>query len=59
MVAEAKNIGLEYVELTTDPENVASQRTILKCGGKLIEQFIKPVQYGEKPGLRYRITIGA
>jgi predicted acetyltransferase len=59
MVAEAKSIGLQYVELTTDPDNIASQRTILKCGGELIEKFIKPLQYGGKPGLRYRIAVGA
>jgi len=59
MLVEAKGVGLPYVEVTTDPDNIASQKTILKCGGELIEQFIKPAQFGGKPGLRYKIVIDA
>jgi predicted acetyltransferase len=59
MLLEARDIGLPYVELTTDIENAASQKTILTCGGVLFEQFIKPVQYGSKPAFRYRIAVGA
>ena len=53
----AKEKGLRYVELTTDPDNVASQRTISKAGGVLHERFIKPEQFGGTPGLRYRIAL--
>lgn len=53
----AKAEGLRYVELTTDPENVASQRTIEKSGGVLHERFTKPAQFGNTPGLRYRIYL--
>lgn len=49
--------GLRYVEVTTDPDSVASQRTILKAGGVLYEQFTKPEQFGGTPGLRYCITL--
>ena len=59
MLSEARTIGLPYVEVTTDPDNVASQRTILNCGGELFENFIKPAQFGSKPGLRFRIPVGA
>ncbi|MDP2369718.1 GNAT family N-acetyltransferase [Rhodoferax sp.] len=59
LLPEAKSIGLPYVELTTDPENIASQRVIEANGGKLIERFVKPPQFGSKSGLRYRIHIGA
>jgi predicted acetyltransferase len=48
-------VGLPYVEITTDPDNVASQRVIEANGGVLIEHFIKPPQFGGKPGLRFRI----
>ncbi len=49
--------GLRYVEVTTDPDNLASQRTIIKAGGVLCERFTKPAQYGGTPGLRYRIAL--
>ena len=57
LLPEAAAEGLPYVELTTDPENVASQRVILANGGSLVEQFTKPAQFGSKPGLRYRIEL--
>jgi Predicted acetyltransferase len=44
------------VEITTDPDNIASQRVIEANGGILVEHFIKPQQFGCKPGLRFRIT---
>lgn len=56
MLPLAKQEGLEYVEITTDLENVPSQKVILANGGVLVEQFVKPPQYGEKQGLRYRIS---
>ena len=56
---EARAIGIPYVEVTTDPENAASQETILNCGGELFEHFIEPAQFGGKPGLRFRIPVGA
>ncbi|HEV2700346.1 MAG TPA: GNAT family N-acetyltransferase [Steroidobacteraceae bacterium] len=55
LLPEARAVGLNFVELTTDPDNVASQRVILACGGALVETFIKPQQYGGQPGLRYRV----
>jgi predicted acetyltransferase len=53
----ARAEGLRYVEVTTDPDNLASRRTIEKNGGVLIERFTKPVQFGGTPGLRYRIAL--
>lgn len=49
--------GLSYVEITTDPENIASQRVIEANGGVLCERFTKPAQFGSTPGLRYRIVL--
>jgi len=57
ILREAKAEGLRYVELTTDPENIASQRVIEANGGKLYERFQKPEQFGSEVGLRYRITL--
>jgi predicted acetyltransferase len=58
MLEEARAGGLPYVELTSDPENRASQKVILANGGILIERFQKPQQYGlGQEGLRYRIML--
>jgi len=59
LLPEAKAIGLPFVELTTDPQNIASQRVIEANGGVLVERFTKPPQFGSKPGLRFRIYIDA
>jgi len=57
LLPEAKAVGLRYVEITTDPDNIASQRVIELAGGALHERFIEPPQYGSKPGLKYRIPV--
>ncbi|MDE3054528.1 MAG: GNAT family N-acetyltransferase [Gemmatimonadota bacterium] len=53
----ARAEGLCYVELTTDADNVASQRVIEANGGVLHEAFVKPPGFGGRPGLRYRIAL--
>ena len=53
----AKQEGLPFVEITTDVDNVASQRVILANGGVLAEKFIKPAAFGSKPSFRYRINL--
>jgi predicted acetyltransferase len=57
LLPEAAAERLRYVEITTDPENVASQRVIEANGGRLVEHFTKPKQFGATVGLRYRITL--
>jgi predicted acetyltransferase len=57
MLPEAQAVGLPFIELTTDPENFASQRVIEKAGGVLFERFVKPSQFGSSPSLRYRISL--
>ena len=57
ILPEAAAVGLAFVEITTDPDNVASQRVIEAAGGELHEKFVKPPQFGSKPGLRYRIAL--
>ena len=54
----ARAEGLKHVDITTDPDNLASQRVIESNGGVLLEHFIKPVAFGGTPGLRYRIALG-
>ena len=53
----ARQRGLEHVVLTTDPDNLVSQRVILACGGQLLGRFRKSEVYGGKEGLRYRIEL--
>ena len=57
MLTRAREEGLEYVEITTDPDNIASQKVIEANGGLPIERFRKPAQYGTLDGLRYRIDL--
>jgi predicted acetyltransferase len=53
----ARALGLAYIEITTDPDNLASQKVISANGGVLIESFTKPAAYGSTPGLRLRIPL--
>ncbi|MEO7253230.1 MAG: GNAT family N-acetyltransferase [Casimicrobium sp.] len=57
MLPLAREVGLPYVEITTDLDNVASQRVIEVNGGELVEHFTKPEQFGSTAGLRYRIAL--
>jgi predicted acetyltransferase len=57
LLEEARDKGLTFVELTTDPDNSASQAVILANGGKLVERFSKPAAYGAKEAFRFRITL--
>lgn len=57
MLAEVQAEGLAFVTLTTDPDNLASQRVIEANGGVLVERFTRGPQYGSTPALRYRIDL--
>jgi predicted acetyltransferase len=57
MLEHARAEGLQYVEITTDPDNVASRRVIEVNGGVLVERFQRPAQYGGTDALRYRIAL--
>ena len=57
LLPEARAVGMAYVEITTDPQNIASQQVIEANGGVLYEQFVKPAQFGSTPGLRYRVPL--
>ena len=53
----ARERGLPFVELTTDLDNIPSQRVILSNGGELFEQFDKPPAHGGARALRFRIRL--
>jgi len=57
ILPEAIKLGMPFVELTTDIDNLFSQRVIQKNGGVLHEKFIKPQVHGGKEGLRFRIYL--
>jgi len=59
LLADIREEGLPYVELTTDTTNIPSQRAILANGGKVVEQFNKPLAYGGAASLRFRIPLDA
>ncbi len=57
MLIEARCTGLPFVEVTTDPENVASQAVIRANGGHLVERFHKLPAFGGAESLRFRIDL--
>jgi predicted acetyltransferase len=57
MLILARERGLDHVELTTDPDNLASQKAMAANGAVLVERFDKPAEYGGGPALRFRIDL--
>jgi predicted acetyltransferase len=57
MLGEARAVGLDHVEITTDLDNLASQKVILANGGILVERFAKVAAYGGAQSLKYRIDL--
>lgn len=57
LLPEAKARELPYVELTVDPENIASQKVIRANGGLLVEKFSKTAANGGGDSLRFRISL--
>ncbi len=57
LLPEARAEGLRYVEIVTEPENIASRRVIEANGGVLIEHFTKSAHCRSTPGLRYRSVL--
>lgn len=49
--------GLSHVDLTTDPDNPASQRVVTSNGGYVVECFEKLAAYGGGETLRFRIDL--
>src|SRR5437588_5221855 len=57
ILRDAKAEGLRYVEITTQPDNVPSQRVITANGGILVEEFVTLPALGSQRELRYRVHI--
>jgi predicted acetyltransferase len=57
LLPEARKEGLAYVELTTDPDNLASQKVITANGGVFVKRFRKEPAYGEAEALLFRIPL--
>lgn len=57
LLPEAKAEGLTQVELTAEPDNLASRKVIEANGGVLIETFTAPPAYGHRQAVRYRIVL--
>jgi len=57
MLPEARKAGLAYVELTTDTDNLPSQKVISANGGTLVERFNKTEAHGGEVALRWRIVL--
>ena len=59
LLPEVDKEGLEFVELTTDVDNIPSRKVIEANGGILIDRFHKPDVYGGAESLRFRIFLHA
>lgn len=58
ILQDARAEGLRYVEITTLPANVPSQRVIVANGGVLVEEFTAPAALGGARHLKYRVQLG-
>ena len=57
ILPEAIKLGMPFVEITTNAENLVSQKLIAKNGGVLYERFVQPQAYGGVDGLKFRIYL--
>ncbi|MDH6232330.1 putative acetyltransferase [Mesorhizobium soli] len=57
MLGEARARGLDYVEITAQPDNIVSQKVITANGGVLVERFWQDPAYGRVEGLRFRVDL--
>jgi predicted acetyltransferase len=57
ILLDAKAEGLRYVEITTRPDNLASQRVIEANGGIVLEEFTTPASLGGHREVRYRVHL--
>src|SRR3954447_13267919 len=57
LLPAARAEGLRYVEITTQPDNLPSQRVILSNGGVLVEEFVAAAAVGGTRERRYRVWL--
>jgi len=53
----ARDQGLDRVELTTSPDNIASQKVMIHNGAVLMNRFKKDASYGGTDALRFSISL--
>jgi predicted acetyltransferase len=53
----ARALGLPWIAVTTDPDNIGSRRVIEAAGGVLVESFRRPAAYGRTEAVGYRIAL--
>jgi len=59
LIEEIRPLGLPWVDLTTDPDNVASCKVIEANGGSRLGGFRRGPQYGGTESLLFRIALSA
>lgn len=57
MLKQVSRHGLQHVDLTTDPDNLPSQKVITANGGFLVERFTKVAAHGGTEALLFRILL--
>jgi predicted acetyltransferase len=57
LLQDVRPEGLAYVELTTDPDNLPSQKVITANGGAVVRRFTKEAAYGGSEALLFRIPL--
>jgi predicted acetyltransferase len=58
LLEEIGPLGLPWITVTCDADNVGSIRVIEANGGVAMGSFVKPPAFGNAPGLRFRINLG-
>lgn len=57
LLPHARAVGLPWIWVTTDPDNIGSRKVIEAAGGILIESFTRAAAYGHSAAVRYRIDL--
>ena len=57
ILVDAADEGLEQVGLTTDADNVPSQRVIVANGGELVGRVQRDPVYGDVEQMLYRVSL--
>jgi predicted acetyltransferase len=57
LLPHAREAGLPWIWITTDPDNTGSRKAIEAAGGVLVESFVRPEAYGHSQAVRYRIDL--
>ncbi len=57
LLPDARALDLPWVEITTTPDNLPSQKVVIAAGGRLIETFQKDAAFGGGETLRWRIDL--